>query len=66
MSLMLGKHAALRIANVPDDKAIEAAEEVAAYDNRLARIELNVNLLTWMVGFNIALTVVFMGKLFLK
>ena len=32
MSLMLGKHAALRIANVPDDsQAIEAAEEVAAY-----------------------------------
>ena len=33
-----------------------AAEEVAAYGSRIARIESRVQVLTWIVGFLIVLT----------
>lgn len=39
------------------EKAVLAAEEVAAYENRLAAIESRLTLLTWMVGFLIALVI---------
>jgi len=56
MAVMMGRlYAALREANVPEDKATAAAEEIAAYDNRLAAIESRLAVLTWMVGSTIAL-----------
>ena len=56
MAMMLGSlYDALVSANVPGEKAQKAAEEAAAYENRLARIEGDLSLLKWMVGFNIAL-----------
>jgi hypothetical protein len=65
MALMLSKlYTALREANVPEDKAAAAAEEVAGFENRLANVEARLSLLTWMVGFQLALTVVILGKLF--
>ena len=55
---------ALIAAGAPEDKARKAAEAIAAYENRfvtieqrLARIEGDLKLLTWMIGFNLAGTV---------
>jgi hypothetical protein len=49
---------ALRSANVPDDKARAAATEGTQYENRAAKIETNLTLLKWMVGTNVAITLV--------
>jgi len=49
---------ALRAANVPDDKARDAAKEGANFENRAAKIESDLNLLKWMVGSNFAVTLV--------
>ena len=55
MAIMLSKtYEAFRAAGAPDDKAREAAEEIAAYDNRLANIEADVRLLKWMMGLVLA------------
>ena len=55
---------ALIAAGSPEEKARKAAEAIAAYENRfvtieqrLARIEGDLKLLMWMVGFNLAGTV---------
>ena len=66
MALMLGQlYDALRAGNVPDDKARAAAEEVANYEGelsklrldmgeRLNRVEGELRLHRWMIGFLIA------------
>lgn len=64
MALQLGAlREALLDAGASPDKADKAAEEVASYENRLAGIETKlvrldgrVNLLTWMVSTNVAVT----------
>lgn len=57
MALQLGSlRDALREAGASEETARKAAEEVAAYENRLASLENKLNLLTWMVGFNLAMT----------
>ena len=55
---------ALLAAGSPEEKARKAAEAIAAYENRFTamdqrftKIEGNLKLLTWMVGFNLAATV---------
>jgi phage shock protein A len=64
MSLMFGAlYDALRQAQVPDDLARKAAEEVAGYENRLAKIESDLTLLKWMVGLVIALVSGILGKM---
>ena len=66
MALMLSKlYLALKEANVPEDKAAAAAEEVASFENRLAGVETKLSLLTWMIGVNITLNFVVIGRLFL-
>ncbi len=51
MALMLGKlYDALREAGATDDTAREASEEVAAFDRRLARIEILVAVDTAVLG----------------
>jgi hypothetical protein len=66
MPLMLAKlYDALRAANVPDDKARDAAVEGAQYENRAVKIEIDLALLKWMVAFNLAMTATIIGKLFL-
>ena len=45
---------ALKAAGAPDDKAREAAEEIAAYGNRLASIEADARLPKWMMGLVLA------------
>ena len=58
MTIMLSKtYDALKAAGAPDDKAREAAEEIAGYENRLAGIEAELKPVKWMVGFNLALSV---------
>jgi glutathione S-transferase len=56
-------HALLR-ASVPDADAREAAQAVAAFDARIARVENELSVLKWMVGTNIALTLIAIGCLF--
>jgi len=66
MAVMMSKlYAALRAGDVPEDKAREAAEEMAGYENRFAKIEGDLNLLKWMVGFNLIMTVALISKAFL-
>ena len=54
---------AFRDAGASDEKSRAAAEAVANYDYRLARLEADVGLLKWMVGFNIALSIAMLGIL---
>lgn len=66
MAVMMGNlYEALVKAGAGEDNAKKAAEEIAGYENRFAKIESDVNLLKWMVGFNLAMTVAVLGKLFL-
>jgi hypothetical protein len=63
MAMMLGAlYRALISAHVHEDEARTAAEEVAAYDTRLASMEARLTLLTWMVGFLLAMA---LGNLWL-
>jgi hypothetical protein len=52
---------ALLEAGATPAKADKAAEELAAYENRLAGIESDLNVLKWMTGTNIALTLAIFG-----
>lgn len=47
---------ALVAAGSPDDKARKAAEAVATHENRFAKVEADLSLLKWMIGFNLAAT----------
>jgi hypothetical protein len=47
---------ALKDAGASEDKARKAAETVAAYENRFAKIETDLAVLKWMVGTNLVLT----------
>ncbi len=54
---MLSKtYDAFKAAGAPDDKAGEAAEEIAGFEDRLHGVESDVKLVKWMVGFNLALS----------
>lgn len=48
---------ALKDAGADEAKARKAAETVAAYENRFSKIEADLGILKWMVGFNLAGTV---------
>ena len=62
MAVMMGNlYAALVEAGASEPEARKAAEEVAGFENRLASLEGKLNLLTWMVGFNIGLTLLLTG-----
>jgi antibiotic biosynthesis monooxygenase (ABM) superfamily enzyme len=72
MALQLGAlREALLDAGASPEKASKAAEELAGYedrfdslDRRLTELEGKVNLLTWMVGFNIAMTLAVLWRVF--
>lgn len=55
---------ALKEAGATEDKAKKAAEALAAYENRFNRVEGDLNLLKWMVGFNLALSAGILLKMF--
>lgn len=67
MALMMGRlHDALVDAGTDPAKAREAAEEVANYDNRIAKIEADLLLLKWMVGAILALELTQFARAFVQ
>ncbi|HEV8717251.1 MAG TPA: integrase [Candidatus Binatia bacterium] len=65
MATMLSEvYDALREAGASEEKARKAAEAIAAYDNRFNRIEQDLAILKWMVGFNLAISVALLFKAF--
>ena len=71
MAIMLSKtYDALVSAGAPEDKAREAAEELANYesrlasiDNRLAAVEGKLTVVIWAIGINAAATIAILGVL---
>jgi hypothetical protein len=51
-------------AGAPEDKARKAAEALASYDNRFGKIEADLLVLKWMVGFNLVMTVAMLWRVF--
>jgi hypothetical protein len=65
MSTMISEvYDALKEAGASEEKARKAAEAVASYENRFARIETDLVLLKSMVGFNLATTVAVLWRVF--
>ncbi|KAB0675729.1 integrase [Aureimonas leprariae] len=76
MALMVGAlYDALRSANVDDDKARRAAEEVADFQKQIATVDASVGrleqkaegrftLLQWMLGVNLAISITILFKVF--
>lgn len=61
----------MKAAGASEEKARKAAEAVASYDTRFMRIEIDLvavrgelALVKWMVGFNLAMTVAVLWKVF--
>jgi hypothetical protein len=48
-----------------EDKARAAAIEAAEFDARIVKIDADLMLLKWMVGFNLALSAAILLKVFL-
>jgi len=55
---------ALKEAGATEAKAKAAAEAMAAYENRFAKADTDLTVLKWMVGFNLAISVSILFKLF--
>ncbi|MCE7028596.1 integrase [Jiella avicenniae] len=56
MALMMGSlYDALRSANVEDEKARKAAEEVADFQKQISDIRSDLSVLKWMLGFLLAI-----------
>lgn len=60
-------------AGTPEEKARKAAEALASYDMRfskidgdLVKVQAELSLLKWMVGFAVALNVAILARLFLQ
>lgn len=67
MAVMMGDlYDALRSAGAEDEKSRKAASKVAGFENRLLSLDSRVAMLTWMVGFNIALTLALVSRAFLS
>ena len=65
MSTMISEvYDALKEAGASEEKARKAAESVATYENRFARIESDLAVVKWMIGFNLAMTVAVLWKVF--
>jgi hypothetical protein len=65
MAVMLSKtYDALIAAGAPDDKARAAAEELAGYESRFAKVETDLAVLKWMVGVNLAASISLVIKAF--
>lgn len=52
-------------AGAPEDKARKAAEALADRENPFSRIDAELIVLKWMVGFGIALDVAILTRVFL-
>lgn len=47
-----------------EEKARAAAEAIAGYENRFAKIDQDLAVIKWMAGFNLALTTAVLWKVF--
>ena len=54
---------ALLEAGASEEKARKAAEAVAAYESRFAALERKLDVLTWMVGFNLMFSLAILWRL---
>lgn len=64
MALRMGAlYDALLSGNVPEEKARQAAEELAGFDRDMANLRSELTPLKWMVGTNIVLTCAVLGRL---
>ena len=64
MAVMLGKlYAALIDGGTAPDKATAAAEELAGYENRFAKLESDMLVLKWVTSTNAVLTLAVLVKL---
>ena len=65
MAVMLSRtYDAFVSAGAPEEKARAAAEELAAYETRFAKIETDLAVLKWMVGVNLAASLSLVIKAF--
>ena len=72
MSTMISEvYDAFKEAGVSEEKARKAAEAIAGYENRFAKIDERfaimdgrLVLLQWMLGFNLAMTLAILWKVF--
>jgi hypothetical protein len=65
MAVMLAKtYEAFIAAGAPEEKAVAAAEELAAYESRFAKIDTDLAVLKWMLAATFAGVVSLMVKAF--
>jgi hypothetical protein len=65
MALMVGElYEALKLAQVPDDKARAAATAVADFERRTGKIETLVSVNSAVLAMNTALVIAVAGRLF--
>ena len=58
MAMMISElYDALLAAGAPEEKARKAAETMAGFENRFAKIEADLTVLKWMVGTSLVLMV---------
>ncbi len=55
---------ALTDAGASKEKAVAAAKAVAQYDHDIATIKSDLQLLKWMIGFNLAFVMAMLWKVF--
>ncbi len=66
MSLMISEvYDAFIAVGAPEEKARKAAEAMTVHENRFAKIESELAVLKWMMGFSLALLMAVALKLFL-
>ena len=65
MSTMISEvYDALKEAGAGEEKARAAAEAIAGYENRFAKIDQDLAVIKWMAGFNLVLTTAVLWKVF--
>jgi hypothetical protein len=55
---------ALKEAGASEEKARRTAEAIASYENRFTRMESGLAVLKGLVGFNLAMTIAILRKVF--
>lgn len=57
---------ALKEAGASEEKAAKAAEAIAGYESRFNKVETDLTLIKWMLGFNLALSAAILVKLMVQ
>jgi hypothetical protein len=55
---------ALKAVGATEDAAFKAAEEAASYENRFSKLEADMRVIKWMLGFVLAMVATILFKLF--